>query len=77
MGDLIIGILLVVLVIAILHNMKKNHDKYGACAYCSYARSGHCDHVGHKELDLAASEKKLNKTQMEILARHKRNYNSK
>lgn len=70
MGDLIVGGLIALMVILILRTLHKEVAKSGACAFCSYAKSG-CDHVGHHELDLQKAESKLNDTQKAILARHK------
>ncbi|ETP73564.1 hypothetical protein UYO_0504 [Lachnospiraceae bacterium JC7] len=75
MADFIVIGILVSITALIVRSLYINYKKYGSCATCTEARLGHCDHVGHKELDERRAELsryKLNEVQKAILAKHAR-----
>ena len=79
MADFIVIGILILITVLIVRNLYINYKKYGSCATCTEARLGHCDHVGHKELDARRTElskHKLNEVQKAILAKHARNVTS-
>ncbi|MBO6309664.1 MAG: FeoB-associated Cys-rich membrane protein [Oribacterium sp.] len=76
MADFIVIAILVLVTVFVIRKLYKDYKKYGTCAGCSEAQLGHCDHVGHKELDERRAELdrlKLNEVQKAILAKHARN----
>ncbi len=75
MTDIIVIGILCVIAILIIRRLIINYKKFGSCAACEEAQLGHCDHVGHKELDARRVELdkfKLNEVQKAILAKHAR-----
>ncbi len=72
MGNFIVGAIILLIVLYVILSLRREHKKYGSCAYCSYAHAGHCDHVGHRELDGEDHEIKLTKEQQAIIDRHSR-----
>ncbi|SFG14118.1 FeoB-associated Cys-rich membrane protein [Oribacterium sp. WCC10] len=76
MADFIIITILIVVALLIIRKLYRDYKKYGTCAGCAEAQLGHCNHVGHKELDERRAELdriKLNEVQKAILAKHARN----
>ena len=76
MADFIVIAILVLITVFVVRKLLKDYRKYGTCAGCAEAQLGHCDHVGHKELDERRAELdrlKLNEVQKAILAKHARN----
>jgi len=76
MADLVVISILVLITFFVVRKLYKDYRKFGTCAGCSEAQLGHCDHVGHKELDERRAELdrlKLNEVQKAILAKHVRN----
>ena len=75
MADFIVITILVIVAIIIIRKLYKDYKKYGSCAGCAEAQLGHCNHVGHKELDERRAEldrMKLNEVQKAILAKNAR-----
>jgi hypothetical protein len=76
MADYIVIAILLLITVLVIRKLYKDYKKYGTCAGCAEAQLGHCDHVGHKELDERRAELdrlKLNEVQKAILAKHARN----
>ena len=71
MGNIIVIILVAGLILLVLRALRKGHKESGSCAFCSYAKSGKCNHVGHEELDHQNFH--LTKEEQAILDRHSRN----
>lgn len=75
MADFIVMAILIIVAVLVIRKLYKDYKKYGTCAGCAEAQLGHCDHVGHKELDERRAELerlKLNEVQKAILARKSR-----
>lgn len=75
MADFIVMAILIIVAVLVIRKLYKDYRKYGTCAGCAEAQLGHCDHVGHKELDERRAELerlKLNEVQKAILARKSR-----
>ncbi len=75
MADFIVMAILIIAAVLVIRKLYKDYKKYGTCAGCAEAQLGHCDHVGHKELDERRAELerlKLNEVQKAILARKSR-----
>lgn len=51
MGNWIVGLFVLAIVALVIRALRKEHKENGSCAFCSYAKGGKCDHVGHEELD--------------------------
>lgn len=71
MGNIIVIVFVAGLILLVLHALRKEHKESGSCAFCSYAKSGKCNHVGHEELDHQNFH--LTKEEQAILDRHSRN----
>lgn len=71
MGNWIVGLAVLAIVAWILRTLRKEHKESGSCAFCSYAKGGKCDHVGHEELDHRAAPA-LTAEEQAILDRHTR-----
>ena len=71
MGNAVVLLLVAFLIVLIIRALRKEHKESGSCAFCSYAKAGKCDHVGHEELD--HQDFHLTKEQQAILDRHSRN----
>lgn len=71
MGNIVVILFVAGLIFLIIRALQKEHKRSGSCAFCSYAKSGKCDHVGHEELD--HTDFHLTKEQQAILDRHSRN----
>ncbi len=75
MADFIVISILIIVAVLVIRKLYKDYKKYGTCAGCAEAQLGHCNHVGHKELDDRRAEldrMKLNEVQKAILARKSR-----
>ena len=71
MGNIIVIVFVAGLILLVLRALRKEHKESGSCAFCSYAKSGKCHHVGHEELDHQNFH--LTKEEQAILDRHSRN----
>ena len=71
MGNIIVIVFVAGLILLVLRALRKAHTESGSCAFCSYAKSGKCNHVGHEELDHQNFH--LTKEEQAILDRHSRN----
>ena len=71
MGNIIVIVFVAGLILLVLRALRKEHKESGSCAFCSYANSGKCNHVGHEELDHQNFH--LTKEEQAILDRHSRN----
>lgn len=71
MGNIIVGLAVLAIVALAIRALWKEKKTSGSCAFCSYAKNGQCDHVGHEELD-HRGEFHLTKEQQAILDRHTR-----
>jgi len=79
MADIIVIAILLIITAFIIRRIYLNYKKYGPCGGCEEAQLGHCDHVGHKELDARRVELdkfKLNEAQKAILSKHAREKHS-
>lgn len=75
MADFIVITILIIVALLIIRKLYRDYKKYGTCAGCAEAQLGHCNHVGHKELDERRAEldrMKLNEVQKAILSKHAR-----
>lgn len=71
MGNIIVIVFVAGLILLVIRALRKEHKESGSCAFCSYAKSGKCNHVGHEELDHPNFH--LTKEEQAILDRHSRN----
>ena len=71
MGNIIVIVFVAGLILLVLRALRKEHKESGSCAFCSDAKSGKCNHVGHEELDHQNFH--LTKEEQAILDRHSRN----
>ena len=71
MGNIIVIVFVAGLILLVLRALRKEHKESGSCAFCSYAKPGKCNHVGHEELDHQNFH--LTKEEQAILDRHSRN----
>ena len=71
MGNIIVIVFVAGLILLVFRALRKEHKENGSCAFCSYAKSGKCNHVGHEELDHPNFH--LTKEEQAILDRHSRN----
>ena len=71
MGNIIVIVFVAGLILLVLRALRKEHKESGSCAFCSYAKSGKWNHVGHEELDHQNFH--LTKEEQAILDRHSRN----
>ena len=71
MGNIIVIVFVAGLILLVLRALRKEHKESGSCAFCRYAQSGKCNHVGHEELDHQNFH--LTKEEQAILDRHSRN----
>ena len=71
MGNAVVILLVALLILFIIRVLRKEHKESGSFGFCSYAKAGKFNHVGHEELD--HQDFHLTKEQQAILDRHSRN----